>query len=73
MVLQPEVSEWFELALFYLGIELIPISPAIAIALTRSPSDFSQYLADQLIAATAGIHRALIFLSAGLGWLAIGA
>jgi PIN domain nuclease of toxin-antitoxin system len=55
LVLPVGIEEWFELALSYPGIELIPISPAIAVASTRFPGDFSQDPADQLIAATASI------------------
>jgi PIN domain nuclease of toxin-antitoxin system len=55
LVLPVEIEEWFELALSYPGTELIPILPAIAVASTRFPSDFSQDPADQLIAATASV------------------
>lgn len=48
-----DLEKWFELALAYPGIELLPISPAISIASTKFPSDFSHDPADQLIAATA--------------------
>ena len=56
LVLPVEVEEWLELALSYPGIELIPISPAITVASTRFPSDFSQNPADELIAATEQVH-----------------
>lgn len=48
-----DLDKWFELALGYPGIELLPISPAIAIASTSFPANFSHDPADQLIAATA--------------------
>jgi PIN domain nuclease of toxin-antitoxin system len=51
-----KVEEWFDFALSYPGIELIPITAEIAVASTRFPNTFSQDPADQLIAATALIH-----------------
>lgn len=51
-----ELDRWLELALAYPGIELLPISPVIAIASTRFPDNFSQDPADQLIAATAQVY-----------------
>jgi PIN domain nuclease of toxin-antitoxin system len=48
-----EIEQWFERALSYPGIQLLPITPDVAITSTRFPGDFSQDPADQLIAATA--------------------
>jgi len=56
LVLPVELEEWFELALSYPGVQLLPLTPAIAMASTRFPSDFSRDPADQLIAATAEVY-----------------
>lgn len=63
LVLPVEIEEWFELALSYPGIRLLPISPAIAVASTQFPGDFSQDPADQLIAATANVHSCSLITS----------
>ena len=53
LLLPVALDKWFELALAYPGVELLPLSPGIAIASTRFSGDFSHDPADQLIAATA--------------------
>jgi len=49
------LEEWFEEALSYPGIELIPLTPEIAIESTRLPGKFHRDPADQIIVATARI------------------
>ena len=47
------LEEWFEAALKYPGIEIIPLIPEIALESTRLPGDFHKDPADQIIVATA--------------------
>jgi len=47
------LEEWFEAALKYPGIEIIPLIPEIAVKSTRLPGDFHKDPADQIIVATA--------------------
>lgn len=47
------LAQWFTQALSYPGIQLLPITPAIAIASTTLPGSFHRDPADQLIVATA--------------------
>jgi PIN domain nuclease of toxin-antitoxin system len=47
------IDRWFALALGYPGIQLIPLSPEIAIESTRLPPPFHNDPADQIIVATA--------------------
>ncbi len=65
LVLPVEVEQWFDLALSYPGIQLIPITPEVAIRSTRFPAEFSQDPADQLIAATAMAHNCPLVTSDG--------
>lgn len=48
-----EPMEWIEMALAYPGVELQPITPAIAVESTRLPGTFHKDPGDQLIVATA--------------------
>ena len=50
------MKEWFEEALGYPGISLLPLSPEIAIESTQLPGEFHRDPADQIIVATARIH-----------------
>ncbi len=50
------VKEWFSEALGYPGINLLPLSPEIAVESTQLPGDFHRDPADQIIVATARIH-----------------
>lgn len=63
MVLPIELGQWFDLALTYPGVQLLPITPKIAVVSTRFPVDFSQDPADQLIAATATVHSCPLITS----------
>jgi PIN domain nuclease of toxin-antitoxin system len=51
------VEEWIEQALRYPGIRLLELTPRIVVESTRLPGDFHRDPADQLIVATARIHR----------------
>ncbi len=48
-------EEWFEKALKYPGIEVLPITPAVAIKSANLPGDFHEDPADQIIVATARV------------------
>ncbi len=63
LVLPVELGQWFDLALTYPGVQLLPITPQIAVVSTRFPVDFSQDPADQLIAATATVHSCPLITS----------
>jgi PIN domain nuclease of toxin-antitoxin system len=51
------VEEWMEQALRYPGIRLLELTPQIVVEATQLPGDFHRDPADQLIVATARIHR----------------
>jgi len=51
------VSEWIASALSYPGLELLPLTPAIAVESTRLPEPFHRDPADQMIVATARVYR----------------
>ena len=51
------LAEWFTQALSYPGVQLLPITPEIAIASTILPDSFHRDPADQLIVATARIYQ----------------
>ena len=51
------LDEWFEQALSYPGIHLLPLTPQIAIESTRLPGKFHRDPADQLIVATARVYN----------------
>ena len=50
------LEEWFDQALSYPGIQLVGLSPEIAIESTRLPGEFHRDPADQIIVATARIY-----------------
>lgn len=50
------VGEWLSQALDYPGINLLPLTPEIAVESTRLPGAFHRDPADQIIVATARIH-----------------
>ncbi len=52
-----EIREWMEMALSGSGVTIIPISPSIAIESTTLPGTFHRDPADQIIVATARVHR----------------
>jgi len=51
------LEEWFEQALSYPGILLIPLTPEIVIESTRLPGEFHRDPADQIIVATARVYN----------------
>ena len=51
------ISEWFETSFKYPGVVLLDMTPEIAIESNRLPGDFHRDPADQIIVATARIHR----------------
>ncbi len=53
--LQCSVEEWIEQALAYPGVELLELTPRIAIESTKLPGSFHRDPADQIIVATARI------------------
>jgi len=50
------LEEWFELALSYPGVQLLALTPEVAIESTRLPPPFHRDPADQIIVATARIY-----------------
>ncbi len=52
-----ELSRWFDTSLNYPGVVLLDMTPEIAIESNRLPDDFHRDPADQIIVATARIHR----------------
>lgn len=50
------LTEWFEQALSYPGILILPLTPEIAIESTVLPGEFHRDPADQIIVATARTH-----------------
>ena len=57
LVLPFDLREWFEQALSYPGVQLIELTPEIAIASTQLPGEFHRDPADQIIAATAMVNK----------------
>lgn len=56
LVLPCAVEEWLATALAYPGVELLPLSPRIAVESTQLPGEFHSDPADQIIVATARVH-----------------
>jgi PIN domain nuclease of toxin-antitoxin system len=52
-----DILEWLEQALIYPGVQLIEISPRIAVESTQLPGEFHRDPADQIIVATARIYN----------------
>ena len=52
-----EVGLWFESVLRHPGISVLPLTPEIAVESTRLPGDFHSDPFDQIIVATARVHR----------------
>lgn len=57
MQLSRPVGRWLALALRFPGVHLLPLTPEIAVASTELPGTFHRDPADQIIVATARIHR----------------
>ncbi len=56
LTLHCPIDEWIDTALTYPGIQLLELTPQIAIELTRLPGEFHRDPADQIIVATARVH-----------------
>jgi PIN domain nuclease of toxin-antitoxin system len=50
------LEEWFDQALDYPGIQLLPLTPEVATESTRLPGEFHRDPADQMIVATARVY-----------------
>jgi PIN domain nuclease of toxin-antitoxin system len=50
------VDEWLQQALAYPGMQLLPLSPEVAVASTQLPEGFHRDPADQIIVATARVY-----------------
>lgn len=59
------LHEWFEDALNYPGIQLVALTPEIAIESTRLPGEFHRDPSDQIIVATARVHSCPLITSDG--------
>jgi PIN domain nuclease of toxin-antitoxin system len=57
------IADWFDAAFIYPGLQLINLTPEIAIESTRLPGDFHRDPADQIIVATARIHECPVITS----------
>jgi PIN domain nuclease of toxin-antitoxin system len=51
------IDTWLDQALAYPGVQLLPLTPAIAVASTQLPQPFHRDPADQIIVATARVHH----------------
>jgi len=56
LALPCDLADWFRQALSYPGVQLLGLSPEIAIESTRLPGAFHRDPADQIIVATARVH-----------------
>ena len=52
-----DLPEWFNIALGFPGVTLLPLTPEIAIEATSLPGDFHRDPADQIIVATARVNE----------------
>lgn len=56
LTLPCSIEEWLDQALAYPGIQLLNLTPRIAVESTKLPGTFHRDPADQLIVATARVH-----------------
>ena len=61
--LSAHLSQWFDLAFGYPGVELLPLTPEVAIESTALPGDFHRDPADQIIVATARLNGCALVTS----------
>ena len=61
--LPSSLEEWFQQALGYPGVQLLALSPEIAIESTRLPGEFHRDPADQMIVATARAYGCTLITS----------
>jgi len=59
------LDEWFGHALSYPGVQLLPLTPEIAVESTRLPGNFHRDPADQIIVATARVYGCAVATSDG--------
>jgi len=57
LVLPEPVDRWLELALGYPGVQMLPLTPEIAVESTRLPGSFHRDPVDQILVASARICR----------------
>ncbi len=57
------LEEWFDQALGYPGVELLALTPEIAVESTRLPGEFHRDPADQIIVATARVYECPLLTS----------
>ena len=58
-----EVGPWFDSVLKHPGVFVLPLTPEIAVESTRLPGDFHSDPFDQIIVATARVHRCSLVTS----------
>jgi PIN domain nuclease of toxin-antitoxin system len=63
LVLPVDVGDWLRIALQYPGVNLIRLTPEIAVESTRLPAPFHRDPADQIIVATARLLDAALMTS----------
>jgi PIN domain nuclease of toxin-antitoxin system len=54
--LSEPIGDWIAAALAYPGVQLLPLTPRIAVESTQLPGTFHRDPADQMIVATARVH-----------------
>ena len=59
------ILDWFDKALSYPGVQLLELTPEIAVESTLLPGEFHRDPADQLIVATARIHDCPVLTADG--------
>jgi PIN domain nuclease of toxin-antitoxin system len=57
LILPVPLENWMDQALAYPGIQLLDLSPRVAVESVQLPGDFHQDPADQIIVATARLHN----------------
>jgi PIN domain nuclease of toxin-antitoxin system len=63
LALPVALNEWFDDALNYPGVQLLELTPEIAVASTQLPGKFHRDPADQIIVATARVHNCSLVTS----------
>jgi len=56
LTLHCAIDEWLDTALQYPGVQLLALTPEIAVESTQLPGEFHRDPADQIIVATARVH-----------------
>lgn len=63
LALPLELADWLEQALSYPGVQLLALTPEIAIESTQLPGEFHRDPADQMIVATARVYDCALVTS----------